>query len=499
MQYSDALYQLIKSLNRTEKSYIKKFSHKVGSEKTKVFLELFDAIDKQSEYNEKTLISKFEKKGVPKKSFPAAKHYLYNLILKSLVDYNRNKSVHSRIRNYLEQAEILKAKRLKDQSLKLVLKAKELAKQHESMTHFFEILRVEQQLKVKQDPAFMEEQRKEERYYIELYENRYEFRQLYYKIFTEFRKVNVMRDIESVNRLKELMKHDLLSHESKAISFQAKNNFHSLHGNFYAVTGQNELAFQARLDQLNLWRNNKNKVESQPVTYLRVSHNVCEAALKIQRVDEARDIIKELEKIEPLNKDHQLEILEVSWLNKIKIAIAANDFDLAQNLVDELEEFWKQNPQMEFGDDMRYSLLVYFAGICYWNKQYDRSLSYQLELINRKDYRYQQDIAVSIRIINLFTYYELKNVKMLEKAFISTYRFLHKQGKLFEFEKMLISGMKKLAGTPLNSTKGQKVLKQLEEKLTQLKQDPFEQHAFQHFDPTPWIQSKRNKNQGQTV
>ena len=97
------LHQLIKSLSAPEKGYIKKQAmlHVIGSQNK--YIKIFDAIDKQKEYNEKELIRKF--KGEPiLNNFAVAKNYLFKFILKSLESYNT--SIKSELRSSLNQIEI---------------------------------------------------------------------------------------------------------------------------------------------------------------------------------------------------------------------------------------------------------------------------------------------------------------------------------------------------------------------------------------------------------
>ena len=87
MTPSEDLFRLIKSLTPNEKGYFKKFSKIHVREGKNNYMMLFEAIDKQIEYDEKAIINKFSKEQFVKQ-FPVAKNYLYNLILKALDVYH---------------------------------------------------------------------------------------------------------------------------------------------------------------------------------------------------------------------------------------------------------------------------------------------------------------------------------------------------------------------------------------------------------------------------
>ena len=80
---SEALHQLIKSLSKNEKAYIKKFAHKKESSKSELYYKLFGIIDRQDDYNEKKALKKVQS-FLNNKQFSSAKNYLNSLILDSL-------------------------------------------------------------------------------------------------------------------------------------------------------------------------------------------------------------------------------------------------------------------------------------------------------------------------------------------------------------------------------------------------------------------------------
>lgn len=131
------LFLLIKSLSPNEKGYIKKQSnvHVVG-DKNK-YIRLFDAIDKQTEYNEEQLIERFEFEDSAN-NFSAMKNYLYRFILKSLENYNYN--VKGDLRSTLNHIEILYNKNLPSIAKKMLKKAKKIAKEHELYEFMEEII-----------------------------------------------------------------------------------------------------------------------------------------------------------------------------------------------------------------------------------------------------------------------------------------------------------------------------------------------------------------------
>ncbi len=90
MGASDDLFQLIKSMSRSEKGYFKKYAskHTIGEKNS--YVKLFDAIDAQAAYDEDALKQKFRNDRFVS-SLYSTKNYLFNLALKSLSAYHSEK------------------------------------------------------------------------------------------------------------------------------------------------------------------------------------------------------------------------------------------------------------------------------------------------------------------------------------------------------------------------------------------------------------------------
>ena len=87
----DQLHQLIHTLSKTEKRYIKRMAslHVRGDENN--YIKLFDLLNDQDEYNESVLQNALQ---LDRNQFAVTKNYLYNVILDSLESYYANKNVN---------------------------------------------------------------------------------------------------------------------------------------------------------------------------------------------------------------------------------------------------------------------------------------------------------------------------------------------------------------------------------------------------------------------
>mgnify|MGYP000536613426 CR=1 FL=1 len=176
MATSNDLFRLIKSLKQSEKRYFKIFSstHVKGQQNN--YVKLFEAVDKQDEYNEGAILKKFKGEKFIKQ-FSVTKNYLYNFILKSLRSYYSGKDIDSKINEELESVKILNNRGFYKKVLKIVKKVKQLAWDYEKLNYLIQILEWEYSAKstcftYDKFSEYKKTYLKEKAYLFELIENR---------------------------------------------------------------------------------------------------------------------------------------------------------------------------------------------------------------------------------------------------------------------------------------------------------------------------------------
>lgn len=135
---TDPLFQLIKSLGKSEKRNFKLYSTRnSGSEELKI-VQLFDALDKMDDYDEAILFKK--NKNITKPQLSNLKAHLYKQILSSLRLINDENNIDIQLHELMDQARILYNKGLYLQSLKVLDKLKETARSFNQLTYLQQAL-----------------------------------------------------------------------------------------------------------------------------------------------------------------------------------------------------------------------------------------------------------------------------------------------------------------------------------------------------------------------
>ena len=127
----------------------------------------------------------------------------------------------------------------------------------------------------------------------------------------------------------------------------------------------------------------------------------------------------------------------------------------------------------------------------FWNKEYKTALKWLHEIINGPQQTLYQ--YTYVRLIELIIHIELGNIDLLKSRAQSTYRFLEQRNKIYDFENVMLTHLKKMLGH--NSKKNRKdIFKSLKNELELLKQDKTKASAFEHFDYIKWIDNQLNIN-----
>src|SRR5579883_1753096 len=119
-RFSDTLFQLICSLEKSEKRHFKLYIKRSSAKEDLKIIQLFDALDKMEDYDEKLLLKKLP--FVTKPQLANLKTHLYKQLLASLRLLKGTESIDLQLSEYLNDARLLYNKGLKLQALKILEK-----------------------------------------------------------------------------------------------------------------------------------------------------------------------------------------------------------------------------------------------------------------------------------------------------------------------------------------------------------------------------------------
>jgi hypothetical protein len=123
-RFSDILFQLVHSLEKSEKRHFKLYIKRSSAKQDLKIIQLFDALDKLQEYDEKLLLKKMP--GISKTQLANLKNHLYKQVLASLRLLKTTDNIDLQLSEHLDNARILYNKGLKIHSLRILKEQKNL-------------------------------------------------------------------------------------------------------------------------------------------------------------------------------------------------------------------------------------------------------------------------------------------------------------------------------------------------------------------------------------
>jgi hypothetical protein len=486
------LHQLIKSLTATEKGYIKKLSgvHVIGEQNK--YIKIFDAIDKQKEYDEKELLRKF--KGDPVlKNFAVAKNYLFKFILKALEGYHSN--AKSELRSTLSQIEILYNKNLPAVAKKMLIKAKITAQQYELYEFMEEIIDWEIILLVEEATPdnYLELVNK---YFGELYDSIEKkktiigYKHLYQKMRAKGLYMGLARNDEDVIAFQKIADEAQKDDGNLLDTFNAQFYRNLMQANFLFMVNEQLQANAILQKNIDLLDKNPHMVEIKPFTYLGILRNKAVNELSLLRYNDLFETLKRMDAF--IDKyGHLNRYFEVLTENlKLFVYIPTGQFDKALEIAEKVDLLYKQiSPTKTLQKEKQLQHYAY-AYIYIGLGEYKLANQHINILLHHNDFDFRSDLFCFAHILSLIIHFEMGNAELLEYRIRSTYRLLLRRNKLYNFEKQIIAFIKGSQQQVKNSPELIKGFIKLKNNIEDVTTSNLEKNAFNLFDLISWLESK---------
>lgn len=486
MKQQEYLFQLIKSLTKSEKRHFKLFSSFQGGNKS--YLDLFDQLDNQKAYDEKKLLNG----NISPNNLSVAKSYLNAQILRSLRNYHSSMSVPAKVHTYLKDIEILYQKRLVPQGQKTLKKAQSLCLKHELFGLQLVLLNWERRLNQLSDtPIRSEEAIYKEQHSLLVQQNEVIELQSLYNQIIEFKQQYGYARGEDLDRLEAIIDHPALESPDPLKSVRARYYYHIIASNYYYMVGRFEDGYNASLSLVNLDLSAQEDYE-----YLNATLEHTSSCLFFERPNEALFYLGQVQKIIdtlPIGKYEQMRIKVFYYRSNYELMIYTDacDADKIRAKIEEIEAGLQQyagllSKEMEFviASSITYSKFVL--------GELKSAKSWNSTILNASKKNVRIDIYNAARIIQLFILAELEQYDVLTYELNSAYRYfhsLHKKFQKFAIELLVIEHMRRLTNLPTKAeipafTKG------FEERLLE-HIESADYHSKEDTElPAMWVRSK---------
>lgn len=480
-------------MEKAEKRHFKLYITRNSANGDLKIVRLFDALDKMEAYDEKVLLKKLA--GTEKRQLYNLKTHLYKEILASLRLLKSADSIDLQLHEQFDYAHILYKKGLFLQSLKILEKAKEMAKSNHKYNFLTQVISLEKRIETLHITRTMRhraEELSEEAMEITT-RNQMVARlsNLALQMYSWYTRNGHARNEEDEKGVKEFLKKNL----PEGI-WEEKGFYERL----YLYQSMGWYAF-IRQDFLMYYRYTKKWVDlfdAQPIMirvetghYIKGLHNLMNAHFDLRNFKEFEVTLQRFEEFAktPRVQDHDnFRIQAFIYIAHAKINghFMKGTFKEGLLLVPDIEQQLKKYAL--FIDTHRIMVMNYKIATLYFGSgDYDTSIDY-LQKIIYDHVDVGIDLQCYARLLHLMAHYELGNDSIIESLTKSVYRFMSKMKNFTVVEEEMFRFLKRSFNLTTRQLKPE--LEKFLQKIKHLEKNRFETRAFAYLDVISWVESK---------
>lgn len=497
MTITDDLFQLIQSLKQTEKRYFKIFAsiHVKGEQNN--YVKLFDAIDKQQEYDEKALLAGFQGETFVKQ-FAVTKNYLYNFILRSLRSYYSGSDAESRIQEEMESVKILFGKGLYKKSIKILQKAKSLARQFDKYEQLFHLVRWENEINTRYlKGARLDEFRKESnleiRETLEIMEETYQLRLLEQDAFKVYRRYHRARTPGDLDAIKKILAHPAMAEGALPRSFIGKLRYYNIKGVYQTLLENHTEAHRFDVLRYRLFDEHPHFIRENLIQYIKVQNNLLHNYMELKDWVNFEEILRNVRETADryasnITNTEQAIIFETSYVQELAHYSRTHQYEKALALVPRVNEMLEKYDSV-IVIEFRIEMLFTISKVYFYSGDLDKALDWCNPIIFEDKPNAADDVICFARILNLLIHYDLGHYDLLRYEIKSTRRFLLKKKRLFLVEDLVLRFINRLIGVK-DEQKKKETLENFRSKLEETLTQGYEGNAQNYLNLLIWLKSK---------
>lgn len=490
---TDALFQLIHSLQKSEKRNFKLYVKRNSSNNDLKVVQLFDAIDKMSGYDENALMQKTS--SIKKQQLPNIKAHLYRQILGSLRLLESSENIDMQLHEQLDFARILYNKGLYHQSLKFLERIKEIAIANNQIHFRIEVLIMEKKIETLHITRSMQDRadalsRDVNDSNIQLIRQS-KLSNLALQLYSWYIKNGLARNNDDEKEIEDYFQNHL-THEIKSPEgFYEKLYYHQSYC-WYAFIRQDYLMYYRHTQKwVDLFTEEPSMIQIETGNYIKGLHNLLNAHFTIRNYPGFEKTLLLFEEfshsdIVKLNDNNKIQVFVYLYIARINQHFLEGTFNEGLKMVPEIT---KQLEEYSLFLDQHRTLIFYYkiASLFFGAGDFDNAIDYLNKIINWK-VNLRNDLQCYARLLHLIAHYELGNFQLLEYLTKTVYRFMAKMQNLSLVEEEMFRFLRK--SFYMSARKLKPEFEKLLNTIKEFETSKFETRAFAYLDIISWLESK---------
>lgn len=490
---TDLLFQLIKSLEKSEKRNFKLYAKRNSGNEDLKIVQLFDALDKLDFYDESILLKK--NKRIKKQQLSNSKAHLYKQILSSLRLIEDGSNIDIRLHEQLDFARILYNKGLYLQSLKVLDKLKEIAKNNNQITYQLQAIIFEKKIEalhitrsIENRAELLSNESNEINLHLSLISK---LSNLALKLYGWYIKHGHARDEKDVEAVKIFFETNLPVYGSITLGFYEKLYLYQSYCWYKFILQDLLMYYRYTKKWVDLFEEVPNMKASETGQYIRGMHNLLSAQFNLSNYEKFEAYLKIFETFSisyegMMNANARIQTFVYLHIAKINKHFLEGTFSEGLELVPYIEEKLKE---YQLHLDRHRVLIFYYKIACLYfgSGNNEKAIDYLNKIIHWK-VNLRTDLQCYARLLHLIAHYELGNYDLLKYLIKSVYRFMAKMKNLSTVEEEIFKFIRK--SFSLSPRKLIPAFISLKNQLQQLQGNPLESRSFMYLDIIAWLECR---------
>jgi len=383
------------------------------------------------------------------------------------------------------------------QSLRVLEKLKEMARNHNQLTHLQQALFFEKKIEalfitrsMQQKAVELARESDETSAQLSLVTR---LSNLSLQLYGWYITHGHARSTKEVDELKKFLEDNLPEETKNAQGFYERLYLYQSYC-WYAFIRQDFLQYYRYTQKwVDLFAEYPAMYDIEPAHYIKAMHNLMGAHFDLRNAKKLREATEEFEKFSHRkvvreNEINHILVFVYLTTSKINSHFLEGTFSEALKYVPYVEDKLKE---YELYLDRHRILVFYYKIACLYfgAGKNEKAIHYLNKIINWKvDLR--TDLQCYARLLHLIAHYELGNFDLLQYLTKSVYRFMAKMESLSAVEEEMFQFLRRSFQVNAHALRAE--FERLLEKLKRYENNPHETRAFSYLDVISWLESKIN-------
>lgn len=451
MSSNKMVFKVIKSMTMNEKRYFKIFckQHILGSQNKYVLL--FDIMDGLKEFDENIIKESLKKKQYSNQYLSSDMNYLTKILMKSLNEFNAEKTCELKIKQNLITIEILFHKGMYEECLNIIQKIKRIKLVKESQYLILELMNWEKKC-LGYSKGLLEaiEVNTKMVNYFDTLQNATLITDLYYKSYFYKNSIGKISREKVAADFKLMLQNPILENKKEDFNIHTEIFYYLIYSNYYHVIKDKEQEKQYLRKVIAIFDQNETYKYENPLDYISVYIRI----IDIHKKEEGAIFYKDIARLRSFDKMINLQsavaeerIFLHTYQAELEYLLNINQLDKAASIMNQMQQTLELN---KYNIEPYYMISLYyiFASINCSLGYFSKGLKYINKILNEHKVKERPNTFIKAEFLNIIIHYELKNYKLVLKSIVDVEKKYKSSFKFNYLEKAILKTISKISENP---------------------------------------------------